>query len=286
METYQKKNVAIKFVNFSESDEFQKQKLIANPTFDVHKFKDRKKTKFELSAIYEANSAFREVFEQFGLDDLFSEVSADIIHISGKTYFNKKLKSSVQTCYTYGKLLSFFSYGHIYVCRENNKADFIINLTHEMAHNLSFYMIKVLRTAKKLRLFVLQTGLQKSQYGDKGTSVVNHFSGLNEAVTEIMAKYARQIIVRDSELLSESEKKNIITYYSAYLNQIEVVNNFIAKSGVARPIAIKFLLQAYITGNSSLINRTKLNPKKTNLIKRMDPSPESGKTSLKLIGQI
>jgi hypothetical protein len=246
-----KQNQTIKFENFYASDGLIKTKFIQNPRREIYNFQELKKTKFELETIRIINKAYRKIFLQLKMLNVYFATDPDYIHVGTKQHFNQTFKD---------KSVGRFSFGHMYICKTDERWDIVNSLAHEIAHNLSYYKIMLTRINSGFRISLLQSGLQSSQYLENRREPITHFDGVNEATTEMMALIAREYIARETKLLSPSEKQKMLANIS-YREQIAQVNDLLKSSRQTNEAAKIALFRAYLNGNNFISALNKINPK-------------------------
>ena len=183
-----------------------------NNVFDVS---DLEKTEEEKHMISMAQTAFDKLFEDMKL--LPQKFKESEIHIVDENEYAEKIQDHGKEK-TFGK----FSFGHVY-CIRGDRREFLRVLVHELAHKASYYGLAVNVGNAVYDIALRKTGLTSQGRGEKRL-----FEGMNEAVTELIAKDILRRICEDNNF-SEEDKRYLIMEMTSYLPQVLVVTGLTNK---------------------------------------------------------
>ena len=230
----------------------KRNELIRNALFsslpDAHGVDDLPKTDIERTLVAETSAAANEVLQGQGLPG--SPISDARVHVLTDAEFEATIGRGCR-----GKC----AYGHVYLRRQDDLTNFAHELTHEIAHLISFLAIRVTAETRPdghrdLQILPRRSGL--SLYGLDPAEEDPLFNGLNEAVTEIIAHEIRAALAVSSKILSADGCQQLIKTW-VYLPQIKLIWHLLdrlqAAGGDSDPG--RELLQDYFAGTSRFLNR-------------------------------
>lgn len=247
-----------------------RKRFSAEPYHQFFNTKDVCWSAFERWAVEAARRAFKQLFENFGYDQV--EIGDDRIHIMTTAQYNKQVHDPDRD--DAGKHIS----GHIYIQRRRCRWRFLQDLTHEMSHQSAFYRLAVRRSLKQGKVFchvgVAQSGLIHNSLDSRPV----RYEGFGEAVTEMFAKSVRHIICRGKHLLSAreiSQLKRMTAYYLA----VHINERLIAACATKRRpeiVLYQQLFRDHIEGSYTMLRVfNRKFPGVSRILREMRPTPEA-----------
>ena len=138
--------------------------------------------------------------------------------------------------------IEFYS-GYIYICRNDNRAQFISDLAREITRLSSFYSLRIEEKDDKKVVTVAQSG-----YSLKLSHQSYIYNALNEAVTELWSKQLlQQLFSVDKDFLSKEEKNGALRLYN-YPRQQRLLEEIFYKTE-ANTNLIKPMFKSYFNGS-------------------------------------
>ena len=151
----------------------------------TYRLPELEKTSDELQMIHDAFGAMQAVLADVGLPPRF--VTPERVHVLGDDAFKKGFGE---------KVIGKTSYGHVYLMRNSlQPMSFMHVLTHELAHAAGDKAIEITVPKDDCDLEYMRLWRVGLAVAPSFSRKMFCFHGLNEAVTEIIAKRARQHLV-------------------------------------------------------------------------------------------
>ncbi len=198
----------------------------------------------ESAAIRDLNAAAGRVLADLGLPPL--EVPDEAVHFVSPEDFRDKLKTKETS-------RSGWSSGHIYMKSGAPDEELISDLSHEMAHDVS-YLSKRITTADKPGSEEAETSVKLKRLGFYFPIRAGRegFRGMNEATTEMFAMAMRDAYC-DAKGLSEEQRRPYFEA-TAYSPQVLVMEKVCALlgGGDMQP-GFEKLLRGFVTGDLSFL---------------------------------
>lgn len=140
--------------------------------------------------------------------------------------------------------------GHIYVQRNGDYAEMIIDLTHEIAHEISFLKKRVDLNLQEDEIHLTTHELRRGFGSRSGSTEEMVGRGFNEAMTEIVAQNIRVLYSQDDEAMGENERDWLIEAPHAYWPQQIVMNKVFEVVDPENPGQVAAdTIHDYFTGN-------------------------------------
>ncbi|MBU0625656.1 hypothetical protein KKF05_04915 [Patescibacteria group bacterium] len=163
--------------------------------------------------------------------------------------------------------------GHTYIAHTTDKVAKMFLLTHELAHLASYLCLQVNVTPRAIHVTWKKSGYRMQ--GQRG----NQFTGLNEAVAEIVAGLIREIIVRRSGLLNTPQKKDLTSKY-LYAPQVRIVQCLVDRIAKHENCddanALLDAIRGFLSGGVSFLRRAnRAVPGAAAILRAMNNQPES-----------
>lgn len=171
-------------------------------------------TEHEMKIIYRIQNAIDIFTDQLELARL--PIGVDRIHILSTEEYNALPFSA------HG--VACMVDGHIYVQRNGDYAEMIIDLTHEIAHEISFLKKRVDLNLQEDEIHLTTHELRRGFGSRSGSTEEMVGRGFNEAMTEIVAQNIRVLYSQDDEAMGENERDWLIEAPHAYWPQQIVMN--------------------------------------------------------------
>ncbi len=114
--------------------------------------------------------------------------------------------------------------GHTYVQRNNDSTEMVSDLTHEIAHEISFLKKRVDLNLQEDEIHLTTHELRRGFGSRSGSKEEMVGRGFNEAMTEIVAQNIRVLYSQDDEAMGENERDWLIEAPHAYWPQQIVMN--------------------------------------------------------------
>jgi hypothetical protein len=141
-----------------------------------------------------------------------------------------------------------FSYGYIYVCRDENKVKFLSDLAHELSHLLSYYSLAISESKDRRSV-----SLKKDGYSIFCKDDDLFYDGLNEAVTDLWSKVIlKQLFRIYPRILSEKQKEEALNFY-AYPYHVTLLEEIIFNM-TKDDVLVWPLFESYFDGSSNFLN--------------------------------
>lgn len=171
------------------------------------------------------------------------------------------------------------SNGHVYICRNSEKAYFIADLLHELSHLYSFYSLAVSEESKRRSIEMAQLGYAFYKQQD-----AQSFVGLNEATTELWSKVLMcELFKVYPKVLSEAEKDLALNYY-AYPYHSSLIEEIVFKL-TKDDVLLWPLLKSYFDGSNDFLDLLKKElPLASEAIEEMSSTKEAALSAAYRIG--
>jgi hypothetical protein len=225
-------------------------KLAAGPpdAFDVT---DLRKTRPEKRLIAIAAAAVEAVLREYGADPNRPPLSPKHVHLIAAEEMAAKIGRQAG-----GKT----HVGHVYLCRNSDLVKFLRILTHELTHRSSFLSLVVVEdrpeAAEGNNAIVMTRRVGLGRAGLPPEREIC-FDGLDEAVTEILAREARKKLVPRLEGLDAArrdELAEVIYYPGPIMVAAKLIEKVAGEAQDFRGIRT-MLVQDYVSGQTRFLDR-------------------------------
>ena len=171
------------------------------------------KTKEEKTIIKNVNSAIKILLDELSLPII--QASEKMVHILSPAEYDRVVRPLSSSPNTNDAL---FVDGRIYIQRSSNEIDLVFDLSHEIAHELSFLKTRATVSKRDGIRFVELGDICQRGYGFCGKNSKIFGVGFNEGVTEMFAhaiRYNYSVITNQDE-----QNRERLRNYGGYYPQI------------------------------------------------------------------
>lgn len=207
-------------------------------------------TPFEKTAIIRVNEALQDMFKKLDLPP--HVVSADRVHILSPEYF-RTVQRNTET-------EGFTNHGHVFIQRRHDPVEFYQELTHELVHAASYYVLAVCKEGER-RLAVSNRRMGLGFMPEGASHIWVEFGGLNEGITELIAYHLRRLLAETSTGLDRKQIQTLTReiYYARWVNVASRVTDIIALAeGISSNAVLRSLFQDYVSGSYQILRRLEL----------------------------
>lgn len=234
------------------------------------------RTSFEEDLYYATCAAFLRFLDEFGLPRRWIPPLSRV-HIHSMSEYKIHIDA------TSGGLAS---HTHVYLVRRRgaqHRRIMALDMTHEIAHTISFQTCTVTVDGRNRRITMPQSGLLR--YAGRNGARTSFF-GLNEGTTEWLARFVRWRINRHSSLLSSGEKRWLskTVVYPIHVRLVEELCSLLIHRGVT-DAPFHLLFRDYLYGTNHFLEAVERIRRGTALTLRLtDKNPSSALNALRAFG--
>lgn len=270
-------NVRI-LVKHADKDVRQRFKTIyqLRPMINPLKINELSKNDLEIWAINFSAKVYQALLKTCAIK-LDFKFDSSHVHVIDESDFSKKFGADNAAAH---------SCGHVYLIRSGDNWEFVHRLTHELAHIISFqeFIILPLNDLIFFDASNCRGGLEIIRKKER------LFSGLNEAITEIIAHEVRKIVVDyhdalELNYLSTEDKRNLLKFYS-YYEHVTIIRQLI-KFGkydvVGQEKMFQRVLSDYVFGTYNFFKDLSLNSGQVKILQKMDTSVLAASETAKIL---
>ncbi|MFH1047547.1 MAG: hypothetical protein V1738_04555 [Patescibacteria group bacterium] len=205
------------------------------------------KTAFEswaMTAVQEATNILR---QKVGLTPV--RISSDRFLIVSQLPIDESLLHRTENVET--SVEGFVSYCYLYAQRQARPQVFLAILAHEMIHLNCYKEAYVSLVAGETEPLMI---IRRNGYGINHLSGQRDFFGLNEAITERLARIVLKIIDRRYSLSIVDDLKRIAVAYEEHTSMLQTLVSFVARhSSVPHPVLMRRMTQNNFDGGNDFM---------------------------------
>lgn len=242
-------NKDIKVIDPHELLDEKSREAVRQREMATFQFKELEKTNKELIGIDNLNESIARVFEAFGLEPV--AVESKKIHVLSAEEFDSMKKRG----FVSDTVIAFFSAGHIFVERLDDEKKWLRDLSHEMAHAVSFQSIRRFVTGEDKKNITVKSRSKRTGYGfwkPEGLGL----RGLNEGVTEFISQGVRHEYADQFMKEADDEEKKKFAASFTYVSQLMLLDEiFKIVGGGNEEAGLRECIRSFINGDLSFFKK-------------------------------
>lgn len=172
-------------------------------------------------------------------------------------------------------------HGHVFIQRRADPVQFYQELTHELVHAASFYVLQVHKEGDE-RVGLGDRRLGLSFTTNNGQSTQTYFNGLSEGVTELMAHHLRRLVSTGATGMTAAQTNQMTRtlFYRPWVEIASAIPDIVANAeGVPVDDVEADLYRDSVTGSYRILKR--LEKARPGVVKALRPLVQTSADALR-----